>query len=293
MTPLISFAQTATYDLSPPASRLPPFVWTAFTAINKLHGVWRWYRRAELYSNPDNFAQLLAGHAVNIIVGDTLILRIAAQCLLIATRILECVQQQAALINAGQSWLSAVKGHYAPKAKISWKELSPHPFLSPSTDYWLRSTGQSISYKVGRIARSTIILFVEAFTLSMKIMDAVDAFCLSPQTRNEGLNEGFINTIKWLDALTENKEELLNGLEDNRAIIEKIVSGSPLTYETIHSGVEKTLDRTEKIQKRAKQAASFSNGLLVEMGKKIASGGMVLAGLADYRPTFLAPKNIG
>lgn len=272
--------------------RMPSFIWTAFTAINKVHGVWRWYRRAELYSNPDNFAQLLTGHALNLILGETLIVKIAAQCLLISTRVLECVQQQATLINAGRSWLAAIKGDYSRTPHISWKSLAPKPLISPSADYWLRSTANSIIYRIDRIGRCTIALLWEAFTLSMKIMDAVDAFCLSPHTKNEGLNEGLINAIKWLDALTENKEAMLEGLTEYQAIIEKILDGSPLKFETLYSGVQKALEKTEALHGQAHKLTSFGNGVLIDMGKRIASGGMVAFGLSEYRPAILASKNI-
>ena len=293
MNPLITFAQSATYDLTPQSMRLPSFVWTAFTALNKVHGIWRWYRRAELYTNPNNFSQLIAGHALNIVLGDTLIVKVAAQCLLISTRVLECVQQQSALVNSSRCWWSAVKGDYSPKRQKSWKTLEPHPFLSPSTQLWFRSIGQSITDRIERIARCTLSLFVEAFTLSMKIMDAVDVLSLSPYTKNEGLNEGLINAIKWLDTLTENREALLEGLLENKEIIEKVLAGSTLNYEMLFNGVKNTLDKTESIHKQTHKITSLGNGLIVDIGKRIASGSMVALGLSDYRPAILAPKNIG
>lgn len=288
MTPLLTLAQTTTYEMTPPASRLPPFVWSAFATINKVHGLWRWYRRAEVYSNPNNFAQLLAGHALNMVLGDTLMLRIAAQCLLISTRMLECIQQQAIVFEAGRNWIAAIKGHYPTYHKVSWEKNLP--ILSPGTEQSIGLMFRSAMTRIERIARCTMTLVVETFTLSMRIMDAVDAFCLSPHTRNEGINEGFVNAIKWLDALTENKEELLYGLEENKPIIEKIIKGSPLTYEALRSGVERTLEKTGTMQKGARQVADFGNGVLVDMAKRIASGSMVVTGLADYRPVVLAPR---
>lgn len=291
MNPLIAFAETATYDLTPPSLRLPSFLWTALTAINKAHGVWRWYRRAELYTNPNNFAQLLAGHALNLVIGDTLVVKIAAQCLLIATRVLECVQQQADVVKAGRSLLAAIKGNYSPAETVSWKTLSPNTIISPSTQYWARSTINAIIQRVDRIGRCVLTLLWESFALSMKILDTVDAFCLSPHTKNEGLNEGLVNAVKWLDALADNKEALLDGLTDNKAVIVRILEGSPLTFDSLRSGVERTLEKTEAVQKHAHQAAAFGNGVLIDMGKRIANGGMVAFGLADYRPVSLAPKS--
>ena len=121
MTPLLTFTQTSTYALTTPGTRLPPFLWTAFTAINRIHGLWRWYRRVELYRNPNNLAQLLAGHLLNLALGDILLLRIAAQCLLISTRLLECAQQQTVLYRSSQRLITAIQGHYPKPYRYSWK----------------------------------------------------------------------------------------------------------------------------------------------------------------------------
>lgn len=275
LSPLVDFAQTTSYEMTPVGNRLPPFLWTVFTAFNKIHGVWRWYRRAEIYSNPDNLAQLLSGHAVNLILGDVLLLRVAAQCLLISTRVLECVQQQASLYRAGQRWIKAIKGHYPHPLKHTWSKHQVS-WGSPSFIAEWQEKSRLLWHRIERIVICTSAVFFHLFQLSMRIMDVVDVFCLNPHTRNEGINEGFVNMMKWLDHLVENKEELLEGIEANQALIERILKGSPITYQQLQSHVVNTLEKTEVVYQNTQAVFNFHNGIFKAFGKRILDGGKSL-----------------
>lgn len=288
MMPASVLVQATTRDLTPGSMRLPPIAWSAFTALNRVHGVWRWYRRIELYRNPDNFSQLLAGHAVNLVVGDYLLVRIAAQCLLISTRILECVEQQISLYREGCIWIHAVKGHYPFPNKVKWDEGKEIAWLSPSTVIGLKAFSLRLYEQLKRIVYITCKIFKKTFQLSMKTMDAIDAFSLSPASRNEGINEIFVNTLKWLDSVVENKDQLIQGVANNKEIIERILIGSPFKYEQLYSAVSRTLDQTESIYQRAKGVSQFGNGIIVDFGKRALNSGMVVAGVANLRPAFLA-----
>ena len=283
MTPLNTLIQTVTYESTPPGMRLPPVIWSAFSVLNKIHGIWRWFRRIELYRNPDNLTQILAGHAVNFVLGDITLLRIAAQCLLISTRVLECVQEQASVCRSGRRWMEAIKGHYPEPVEDSWEKYPQKTLRTTLTPLW---------NQVHRISLRTFSLLKHTFLLSMRIMDAVDAFCLSPYTRNEGINEGFVNAIKWLDTIVQNKDELLTGMVENRSIIDRILTHSPFTFNQLYDNITNTLEKTEFVAVKAKKIASFGNGALIYWGKRITGGAMVVMGLADYRPTNLASNSI-
>lgn len=288
MTPILTFAQLTTYEFTPPTDRLPSFLWTTFITFNKIHGIWRWYRRIELYRNKDNLAQLLAGHLVNLVLGDRLMLRVAAQCLLISTRILECTKQQSQLHHAYQHWKEAIYGRYPVPTKHSWNRLHKNIWSSPSSEDWLRIKLRSFRYRVERILSCTAVIFIHFLKLNMCIMDTIDAFCLSPHSRNEAINESFLNTMKWLDDLVENKERLLTGIKSNRKIIERILRGSPITYTQLYTNVEKTLEKTEIAYQKAKKISGFTNQLLIDLGKRMLSGSLVMTGFSNYRPSILA-----
>ena len=108
----------------------------------------------------------------------------------------------------------------------------------------------------------------------------MDAFCLSPYTRNEGINESFINIMKWMDNLVENKAELLDGLTSNKVLIERILRNSPITYIQLHSCVTKTLEKTEAFYHKAKKISEFGNGILIALGKRVLRGSLVIIGLS-------------
>lgn len=287
MIPLAGFVQITAHDLCPAQARLPPLIWSAFTAFNQVHSIWRWYRRAELYRNPDNFSQLLAGHAINRIFGDVFILRVAAQCLLIATRILQCVQQQASLYREGERFIDALSGRFPAPVSVFWTKEQKSGWLSPSTVHWWKITSGNLWNRIARIAFCALHFGKKAFTLSMLIMDAADAFYLSPSTRNEGIHEGFVNVIKWLNTIVDQKEELLAGISQNREIIEKIIDKSPFTYTQLHDTVARALGNAEGIHHHVDKIAAFGNGIILDFGKRALNGGMVVAGLANYRPEAL------
>jgi hypothetical protein len=279
MTPILDFTQTTTYELTPPSSRLPPALWTVFTALNKVHGIWRWYRKAELYSNPNYLSQLMTGHLVNFVVGDMLMLRIAAQCLLISTRILQCVQQQKNLYSSCQKWLETVKGDYPQPYKRRWVAYQNTPWISPSSAGWLEANGLYLFERLKKITECTAAVFFHCFKLSMNIMDVIDVFNMNPATRNEGINEFFINGASCLDTLAKNKKELLHGIDENRVIIEKILYKSPISYNQLVASVTKTLEKTEILANKAKQITEFGNGIALEAGKRALIGGRVVIGI--------------
>lgn len=288
MTPLVDLVQTTTLDLTPNHLRLPPVVWAGFIALNKVHGLWRWYRSFEMYQQPDNLFQLLAGHIANKVLGESHILRLAAQCLLVATRLLECVQQQYELCQAGRCLLLAIKGHYPAPLRVEWeKNCDRSTWLSPTTVHWWKYKASEISQRIQRIALCTLELVKEAFVLSMKIMDVIDAFSWSPAARKAGVIESFVNITKWLDAIVDNKAELLAGMTENRGLIEHLLRKSPFTYESLHEGVAQALAKTEMVSQGVKKISAKQREALIHFGKKAVSGTLVVAGFSDYRPVAL------
>jgi len=269
MNPLLAFVRTTTYEMTPAHLRLPPVLWTVFTALNQVHGIWRWYRRIELYRNPDNLVQLLAGHAVNILIGDTLLLRIAAQSLLVATRLLECTRQQSAVFRSGRAWIGSLKEEYPLPSVAKWDKDSLNSWLSPSSKYWWKRKGLYIEAKVHKVSLNSFKLLKNIFKLSVSMMDVIDALSWSPSARFDGVTESFVNITKWLNAIVENKEGLLTGITENKVIIVYLLKNSPFTYEQLVSGVTKAVEKTERIQENIKRISNIGGGIFVNLGKKM------------------------
>ncbi len=280
MVSLVSFIQTTAYEIAPTRLRVPPILWSAFATLNKIHAVWRWFRRFELYRRPDNLVQLLAGHVVNVVVGEAVLLRIAAQCLLVATRLMECVQQQSALCRACKHWMSAVKGHYPHPVHVDWDTRF-------ETGYFAQKA-LAVSYRLERIARGTFSVIAEMFKLSMHLMDVIDAFSWSPSTKYEGINEGFVNITKWLAVTVEHKEELLMGITKHRELIERLLCGSIISYDQLHAGVSKALEKTEVVYHGVKTATTFGGGILMDTLSNVC----VIVGCAQWRPVAWASRRL-
>ena len=248
MNPLINFIQKTTYESTPTEIRLPTPIWTVFSLLNKAHGTWRLFRRIELYRNPDNFVHLVAGHTLNYILGDLLILRIAAQCLLIATRILECIQQQKKLHQANLCFLDAIHNYYPEKINSE--------FILDSNQYKL--IPYNLFRRVKRICFASLSVALEAFKLSMCVMDVMDAFILSPNTKNESINESIVNALKLINNFMDNKEALLKGIENNQKIIEYILIKSPISFDQLHTTVKKTIDTTSMFSNLTNKFLNFT-----------------------------------
>lgn len=279
MTAISEFVRTTAYEITSTQFRLPGFMWSALSSFNQVHAAWRWYRKGILYSNPDNFSQLLTGHVVNFVCGESTLLKIAAQSLLVATRLLECARQQASIYNEGKRLIAAIKGHYPYPLDIAWSNASCPFVLSPSSLYTWKVICLSAWHRVTRVAIIASKIFFKMFILSMCIMDTIDAFYISPTTKNEAINECCLNIIQWLDTLVDSKEVLLQGLTENREVIEKILKGSPVTYIQLQSSVASALNVTETLQQQVKKVTTFGNGLLINVGKQSLHGALVVTGI--------------
>jgi hypothetical protein len=278
---IISIVQSATLDFTPQQACLPPFVWNIFSVLNRVHGLWRWYRKAELYRNPNNLAQLFTGHAVNYMCGELALLKIAAQCLLIATRILECCQQQAALAKEAKNLRLLLKGSYPHSHYIKW--ITPNSnqmsWLSPSDRFqWNYFVNKTIN-KIVLIGKTVFQMLLKAVHLSMHMLDTIDAFYFSPTAQNEGINEMFVNIFKWLDVVINQKELLLSGLSQNQKLIEKILQSSPLTYQQLYESVRNSVEKTSYLCEKVQKVTQLGNQNLLHFGKKTVHSGLCIAGL--------------
>jgi hypothetical protein len=246
MTTPVKFVQNATYVFTPETSRVPRSLWTVFVVFNKIHATWRWYRRYNLYTQQQSMAQLFAGHVVDNIISETHFLRIAAQSLLIATRILECVKAQEDFCNNYGAWKRGLTGNYTISRPVRWRTEPVGPF-SASTVSQMEHFGARAKERVVRVASTTSQLAKSMFFLSMKVMDTLDAINWTPEARRDAVVESFVNIGIWLDTAVNNKETLLDGLERNKRLIEHILTMTPVSYSQLHSGVSSALRNTERV----------------------------------------------
>ena len=265
ISPIVHLVQATTRYQTPTPYRMPSATWAIFTTLHKIHQCWRWYHKAEIYTNPQNFQNLLTGHLVNWVVGDNLLVRIAAHCVLITTRILACVEGQIAVHRAYQEWIDSFKRTYPHHTQ--WKTYDNISICSPSLANWGHAALSGIINRIKQITICTLRLVGELFALSMCLMDAIEAFSLNPQLRHESINEVFVNSNYCVDQLIENKEFMLARLKNNKQLVSMILTGIGTNYkvEQLIETVEKTINTVEIVQ----DVVNFGNSPVVTFGKRI------------------------
>lgn len=290
---IINLVDTTAKSATPDTAQIPGVVQVLFTPLHYVHRLWRWYRKAEIYSNPENFVGLLGGHLLNFFAGDSVVLRVAAQCVFIATRILECIQQKIVICHAYKKLKEACQGTFAYHPPCQWiKETNislSESLVSASTLNWIRLTAKTLSGRIQRIALCILRLLKEIFILSMRVMDAIESFSLSPTTRNDSLNELFVNGTRSLDILVENKQSLLSGLKDNKEVISSILQGLNPQYNVndLIAGVSKTMKVVETVHSGVKAINSFCGGAVVKAFNHGTYHFLCGVGLSEFAPSSL------
>jgi len=291
MQPALDIVNQATRNAIPNPMRTSPALWAGFSALHKVHRLWRTYRRTKVYSNPDNFLRLMAGHAANFAVGDSLLFRVAAQCVLISTRILECAEQQRALQKSWDQLVHSFRGTYVIPAQADWGRGAKSDYLSPSTISWWNVSGTQLAKRAYRVAVGIIDVGSQAFQLSMKIMDAVEVFTFNPETGDEAMNELFVNGSKWMDQLVDNKELLISSLEGNRGLISKILEGTGAngSVDDLIGKVRAAIGRAEEVRDQENEIAEEFGMVAAAFGKKALYGVAKGLGLAQFVPVEMLP----
>lgn len=222
-TPVVNTVLNATQTHSS-NTPIPKCLWVLFRLINKVHRVWRWFRHASVYSNPDNFSGLITGHIVSFIFEKSRALRVAAQVVMICRHLLECIEQMKVIAQAYKDWINAIKGNYQSKVKITW-EKSESSCLPPSLMHSIRTKFHKCIERIVKVAVATFYMIKSLFVLSMYIMDAIEAFSMSPEKSSESRNQFFVNGKFVLDAILEKQRDLVKTIDENKELIQDILTG--------------------------------------------------------------------
>lgn len=219
-----------------------------FQGVHKVHFVWKMFEKATVYTNPDNFLKLAAGHSIQWLAGDNFFVKLAAGSVLIATRILECVREQLFLLKEIKKLSETAFDNAHLYKRTPWVKPGDTVFLSPSVTHSFQSFFGAFFRTVARIFGHLVEICKRLFTLSMRMMSAAEAFSFDPQALKEGTQEFFVNLGRCYEALTENRELLVGFLKENKAVIEIVLqsSQSEHTYQKILSNIEDTVATGEK-----------------------------------------------
>lgn len=259
MSEISNTVHDAAQYLTPDTARAPSFVRVLFSGFHYVHGIWRWIRFKDIYTNPNNFYSLACGHGLNLVAGDNIVLGVAAQCVMIVQRLMACVDQNVKLYQTCCQWSDAIHGNYSLQHRCEWMKDPETGTFSPSTTQWIQSTWQAIAERVSRVVLATLAVFKEIFILSMCFMDTIEAFSWSTETRNEAVNQLFVNFSESVDSLVKNQERLLDSFNENKDTIQKLLSGIGSSYkvEDLADVVSSTIKASQVVQSVSNIAGNF------------------------------------
>lgn len=264
----------------------------SFCAVHRVHQLWWCHQRKEVYSNPDNFVQLMAGHTIYSIAGNNFVIRAAAQAVMISTRIMECLDEQAALCRETELLWQGVAGTEAflPK-KVKWERNQDSNFFSPSTRMYWRHKGAGATVRFFRVVRSTLLIIRRLFILSMRVMDAIAAFSYNAATEHEAVGEFFVNCSKWIDLLINNNKKMLTTLKNNRIVMASVLKSmnAAITVEELIDSVEKAFNITEPVNDNVKGVPQIVRVVAKDVFQRSMFGLCQTFGLAPYMPKNWVP----
>lgn len=289
---VVGVVETTAQQTVSQGNQLGGFFGACYQTIHKVHRIWRWYRFTEVYTNPDNLLSLVAGHGLNWLGGgDSMIVNIAAQVLLIATRITECVEEQVKVVRETRLLWDEITDPYLLCPKVKWKHtVGKSGWLSPSTEIWLKETFVWLVDRIKRIAKRILVIGKRLFFLSMKTLDAAEAFSYS-NNRNERVNQLFVNSRKCLKVLVENKDLLLHGIKKHKSVIKQILgnANSMFTVDQLINVIKKTVGVAESVHNGIESASQAVGVFGRDLAKRAAFGLFQAAGLLDLMPNSWVP----
>ncbi|MCP5507851.1 MAG: hypothetical protein H7A37_06085 [Chlamydiales bacterium] len=263
--------------------------WNSMRVVHWSHRLWRGYDKLQIYSNPDNFLKLAAGHLVNWIAGDKLLVRLGAHAVLVARRITQFLESAQGVKRAGKQLWDAICGRYRLPEKYCWKKGQGG--LSPSTTAHLYYLKDRIAGYAASIAYHMLRVVKKVGLLVMRIMDAIDTFYISRASSLESVGEFFVHWSDSMKKLVDNKDLLLDSLQRNRLLIERIFIGlsSPYSVDLIISAVENVLDTMETVHSGVENVSKSVGEVAVDAGKRALLGAAASMNMARYLPSECVP----
>lgn len=187
--------------------------WTipVITAVNTVHRLWRWYRIGQAYKmDPSGIA---AGFGLDAILsGDSRgekLFRIAATCICIATRVLECIEHKNAI---QKRWNELTK--YPKPVIISWKVSSDGAVLSASAVYWLEYNAKCLIIKIQLVFLCIFQTIQHFFHIVMCLLDIVNFSKFSEQSQSMAVKLFFVDIKTTRFLIKKNGKQLLQKIEE-------------------------------------------------------------------------------
>ena len=252
MESILRMSDSASSFALPASSALPTPLNAFVHLMNRAHWLYRWKLQvSEVYMNSRNFKLLVMGHLTSKVVGESLLLRMSAQILLVTSRIVDLGKQKVRTYDAYCDVLHAIFTSESHWVRVEVPQGQPtFALLFLGEDYyiWAIQKREAFLFYVRRVGLSTVHLFKEMFNTSMCYMDVIEAFSVNVNASNDAVNHLFIHTAKLLDGISENKQTIHAELLKHKKLIQQVltVMGTDYKAETLIGEVAKTLNTAER-----------------------------------------------
>ncbi|MDP1834505.1 MAG: hypothetical protein Q8K75_01120 [Chlamydiales bacterium] len=286
MQAILSISDIGSASTIPSSVLLPTPINMLIHIMNRVHWVWRWnFTITQVWGNTNNLKKYILGHIVNFVAGNNIIVRVAAQVTMIATRIIDLGKQKVRTYYAFCDVYDAIFVSHPIRAKVRLPRGRPsflQEFLGPDHYIWAMKKKEVLQVYSTRILKSVLELFKQMFYTSMCYMDVIEAFTINPETTNTAINHVFIHASTILDDMSQNKQHIHATLIRHKSLIEKILLGigGPCKVETLISAVGTTLTTAELAQNTLGRAWEGTQDFFREMALGVTSA-------VGYQPGFL------
>ncbi|MBA3237757.1 MAG: hypothetical protein H0T62_05315 [Parachlamydiaceae bacterium] len=288
------------FEIVPVSNVLPEVLWNGFSVIHNVQRSWILYRQAEKYSDPANYFNILQDQGVGIIIRNNDALKFGAQCLMILRCVSECVDGYKEVCRVYQNFLDVIHNQYPRLDEEPWHKEVEFNWISPPELHRLKSTLKNNIQYIQRIAKCLFKLVEKFFILSLLMLEAADAFSLSPEKVEEASVEVISNVKKLTNQFADNTEFLLEKLKQDRSIIENLLSMCPInqteeenqnTIDAVIESIETIVRKTKVINKEIKEIDNEATELIIRVGKDILFSAATIFGCTELLPDSLIPPS--
>lgn len=220
-----------TPKLTPVAVELPGVFSKAISAINTIHRVWRYFKKAKVMTHPVSFSMYIMGCSISALAGDSRNLKIAAQAVLIALRIVNCVEHYLSLQIYYNDLCNELSGRAIVPLEANWKKPGKYQVLSPSSRNNLDTQLITLWHRTKRVACLIAQIVSHLFEMSLCMLDASGAFTIDNEHCSDNVNLIIFNGVEIWNKLTTDIGFLAEQLEEYQEVIDPLlesISHSPL-----------------------------------------------------------------
>lgn len=277
-----------TLSVAPGGGSIPPSMSKALKAFHIIHKIWRGSKTLTAVSTPTGFLAYVGGVGLNMAYGDRRGVKIAAQTVMIALRVVQCIEHFVALKVYVSELKSELAGHTILPMKPTWNRSGSFVFMSPSTHEYACRKLELLRYRIWRIAELLGIIFYRLFDLSMVMYDASQAFNIDNEHVSDNVNEIFSNGYQIWEKLTSDLPYLAQKIEENSKVIDVLMK--KVTHTPLDTSTLLIFCRTmASVRDGAEQVVEVVGGAIADGTEKIAS--VVGKGIANATNTvYKDPK---